>query len=418
MRDNLTAHVIWLAALVSAAGCGRDAPHAGTAPESSPPLPVTAARVSARDVPELLEAGGVVRARTSAALTSRIVALIREVRVEPGDTVRAGQVLVVLDGRDLASNARRAKEAVAAAEQASHAATAERDAAQAALAFAQATHQRIATLHGRRSATAYELDQAVSALRSAEARLAGAEARIQEAGAAAASLRAGSESAETTASYAVITAPFDGLVTEKLVDPGNMATPGAPLVRVDRRGGFRLEVRVDESRAAYVRSGDRLDVAFDFGSESMAGTVSEIARAIDADLHAFVIKIDLPDSDRLRPGMFGRARVPGPSHRALLVPGTAVVRRGQVASVFVVEQGHARLRLVSTGASTGDEVEVLAGLSEGEIVVTPPPPRLVDGARVTANIAGPGVTSTGPHAPSARAARSEPSPEPSAGGLR
>jgi RND family efflux transporter MFP subunit len=384
-RWSFAAFALLVAASAGCGGVPRESSQAADA--SAPPLEVRAARAAKTGVTDLHEVGGVVRARTSAALVSRIVAPVREVRVRAGDSVRAGQVLVVLDGRDLVANARRARETVLAAESGRVAAAAERDAARAALELARATHQRFAALHARQSATAQEFDQAVAGLRGAEARVAGAEARLHEADSAIASMQAAGEAADATASYAVITAPFDGLVTEKLVEPGNMAGPGQPLIRIDGRGGFRLEIRVDESRAAYVAPGQRVDVILESAATPLEGSVSEVSRAVDSDARAFLVKIDLPEA-AVRAGMFGRARLPGAARSALVVPEAAVVRRGQVTSLFVVEEGRAHLRLVRTGVSTSAGTEVLAGVSEGEWVVTPPPSSLTDGRRVQLTGAG------------------------------
>jgi RND family efflux transporter MFP subunit len=198
-----------------------------------------------------------------------------------------------------------------------------------------------------------------------------------------ASANAASDAAGTTESFALITAPFDGVVTEKMVEPGNMAAPGTPLMRLDDTRGFRLDVRVDESRVGQIRPGASVPVSLDAGAggatTTVAGTVTEIGRAVDADTRAFLVKITLPDTAGLRSGMFGRARFAGQERRALTVPAGAVLRRGQVTSVFVVEKGIARVRLVNM-----KDTEVLAGLSEAEIVIVDPPTGLVDGRRVGA----------------------------------
>jgi len=130
---------------------------------------------------EIAGSGGVVHARTTATIMARLMAPVRAVTVSPGDRVRKGQVLVVLDSNDLAAGARAARSAALATEQESAAAAAERDAAEARLALAHASHNRIAALQARRSATAQELDEAVAALRSAEAGVAGAFARASQA---------------------------------------------------------------------------------------------------------------------------------------------------------------------------------------------------------------------------------------------
>jgi RND family efflux transporter MFP subunit len=336
------------------------------------------ARVATTDVADAIDSGGVVQARTTATITARILAPVREVRVSPGDRVRKGQTLIVLDGDDLAAGARAARSAALAAEEGAKAAATERQAADAGLALARASHDRIAGLQAKRSATAQELDEATAALQSAEAHLAGASARTLQAASAVESARAASDQAGTTGSFTTIAAPFDGMVTAKMVEPGNMASPGLPLLRLEDTRGFRLEVRVDESRIGQIRNGDSVLVFLGSGTASIIGTVVEVSRAVDADARAFLVKIALPNARGLRSGEFGKARFGGTPRRALTIPSSAIVRQGQLTSVFVVDKGIARVRLVSVSES-----EVLAGLTESEVVILSPPAGVTDGRRVS-----------------------------------
>jgi RND family efflux transporter MFP subunit len=376
--SSVLAGVALVASLAVTACSGDGKTVSGQAVET---MPVTTATVAMAEIADTFEVGGIVQARTTATLMARIPAPVLEVRAVPGDRVRAGQVLIVLDGRDLAAQARRARAEGASADQGVIAASAERQAAEAALALARATHSRIAGLQAKRSATPQELDEATGALRAAEARAAGAEARAQAAVSSVEGARAASEAADTIESFARIVAPFDGVVAEKLVEPGNMAGPGTPLMRLEDTRGLRLDVRIDESRIARVTPGAAVSVTLDTGpagAPSVAGgTVTETGRAVDADARTFLVKIELPDVRGLRSGMFGRARFSAQPRRVLTVPEAALVRRGQVASVFVLEQGIARLRLVNVRGT-----EVLAGLSEGDVVIVAPPPALTDGRRV------------------------------------
>lgn len=350
---------------------------------AAPPIPVTVAHVAMADIADTFEAGGVVQARTTATIMARILAPVREVRVKPGDRVRAGQVLIVLDGRDLAAHARSASAATLAADQGVTVAASEQQGADAALALARATHERIAGLHAKRSATAQELDDATGALGAAEARAAGTVARAHAAVSGVDSARAASEAAATTASFALVTAPFDAVVSENMVEPGNMASPGTPLMRVEDTRGFRLDVRVDESRIGQIAAGALVSVSVDSGTGGaptmLSGTVAEIGRAVDADARAFLVKITLPDTTGLRSGTFGRAHFSGHARRALTVPANALVQRGQLTSVLVVETEIARVRLVRMRGT-----EVLAGLSEGDVVIVAAPPTVTDGSRVIA----------------------------------
>jgi len=157
-----------------------------------------------------------------------------------------------------------------------------------------------------------------------------------------------------------------------------MASPGMALLRLEDTRGFRLEIRVDESRIRQIRNGDLLPVFLGTGTTSIEGTVVEVSRAVDADARAFLVKIALPDAPGLRSGEFGRARLGGTPRRALTIPSSAILRRGQLTSVFVVEKGMARLRLVNLSES-----EVLAGLTDSEVVILSPPPGVTDGRRVS-----------------------------------
>jgi RND family efflux transporter MFP subunit len=373
-----------LALATSAVGCGG-------APESHPvertaPVAVTVAPSVVRDRPQTSDAGGVVRGQTSATLASRVLAEVREVLVQPGDRVRTGQVLLRLDDRGLSAAAREAGARSDVAERTIDAARVEQDAADAALTLARATHRRIAVLHERKSATPQELDQAVAALKAAEARLARSRTALGEAQANLAASKAGTDLAVVTSSYATIVAPFDGLITEKLVDPGNLVSPGTPLLRMEDTRRFELEVRVDESRALRIAPKASVPVIVDGpdGPLTLAGQVSEVAREVDSDARTLRVTIALPSSPGvLTPGMYGRAAFAGPARRLLTVPDGALVRNGQLTSVFVVDAERARLRFVSAGRSADGATEILAGLAEGESVVVDPPPGIRDGSPVT-----------------------------------
>lgn len=367
-----------LALLTLVSACSSPPVRTADQPEAAVAVKTVSARIV--DVEGSFEAGGVVQARTTASVAARLVAPVLEVRVKPGDRVRTGQVLVVLDGRDLEAHTRAAAAGESAAGDGAVAAQAEERSAHASLALAQATYDRIATLHGKRSATAQELDQATSVLRAAESRVHAAAARAKEAAAGIRRARASRDAAAATESFLRVTSPFDGLITEKMVEPGNMAAPGQPLLRVEDTRGFRVDVRVDASRAAGLAPGLKVEVSLDDGAARpvVVGTVSEVSRAVDADQRASLVKVALSgDVTDLRSGAFARVRFPGAPRRALTVPPQAVLTQGQVTSVFVVEAHTARLRLVRVRGG-----EVLAGLSDGDVVIVSPPPGLADGRPV------------------------------------
>ncbi len=380
-----TAMMILGAGLVTLAACGAPAEQSAGKPAAS--VAAKLGRVAAVDWPATYEAGGVVRARQVAVVSSRVVAPVVEVRVKAGDRVTRGQVLVRLDAREVGAQAVRASASASGMRLSLEAAQAERRSAESAVVLARATHKRVKGLVDQNSATAQELDQAVAALAGAEARLAGATARAAEAEAGVTAAKAGEEVASVSASYAVLTAPFDGLVSNRQVDPGSMAAPGMPLLTIEDTSAYRLEVRVDESRAHLVAPGTAAEVRIDRGGAEDDGwspvSVVEVA-SVDPALHSFVVKFDLPRSAGLRSGVFGRARVMGPAERVLAVPAAAVVRRGQLALAYVVDaEGTARLRMLSPGREGNGRVEMLAGLKEGDRVVLAPPDAMADGTPIT-----------------------------------
>jgi RND family efflux transporter MFP subunit len=375
-----------LISLVSAAACGAAGP-AHPAEQAGAAVPVTLGTVTTEPMPRVYEAGGTVRPRTTAVLASRIVAPVIEVRVKPGDRVRRGQPLVVLDGRDLQASRARAAAGVASSAQGAAAAAAEVRSAEAALVLARASERRITALRERNSATPGEHDEAVAALRAAEARVESARARLEEARGGADTAKATEQSAAVMASYATLTAPFDGIVAERSVEPGNVAMPGVPLLIVEDGARYRLEVSVDAAWSGAVAEGNAVTVTVDGLEGPLESRVAEISRLIDPLSHAFAVKLDLPASRGLRSGMFGRAQFEGPGEPAVSVPASAIVRRGQLTFVFVEEGSVARMRVVHAGTSRASRTAVLAGVSPGERVIVNPPAGLVDGTRVLAGAA-------------------------------
>jgi RND family efflux transporter MFP subunit len=348
-------------------------------------VPVTLGRADVADLASPFEGGGVVRACSTAVIASRVMAPITEVLVRPGDHVRRGAPLVRLDAREINASGARASAAFDAARQSAEAAASDTRAADAGLRITRLTYDRIAALHDKGSATTQELDQATASLRAAEAQLGGSSARAAAATAAREEAQAAVLGAQVASSYTVLTAPFDGLITERSVDPGTLATPGAPLLTLEDAAGFRLEVRLDEARVALVAVGQKAEVSL---SETTAAAgwipsrIVEIAR-LDAASHGFVVKLEVPGASGVRSGQYGRARFQGPARRTLTVPASAAVRRGQLTFVFTVDTtGLARLRPISVGAVVADRVEVLAGVHEGDSVVVDPPATLFDGTRI------------------------------------
>jgi RND family efflux transporter MFP subunit len=366
-----------------AAACARSAPSAPPTGANDTPVAVTTARAATTDIPERFESGGVVRARLTATLASRVAGPVDTVAVSVGTRVRRGQTLLTLECRELDANASRERASSAAATETMQAADADVRGADSAQTLARATYDRVQGLFDKRSATAQERDQASAALQEAEAHAAAARARAAASRSAREAANAALHASETALSYATISSPFDGVVSERLVDPGTLASPGMPLLVVEDPAQLRLHVQVDEFRARTITPGQSAEAKLDQRDSWMPAQVTEMGR-VDPASHSFLVKLDLVEAPELRPGEFGRARFTFGSRRAVTVPTASVVRRGQLAFVYIVTaDGLARLRSVVAGEADGTRIEVLAGVSDGDIVVVGPPPALADGRRVS-----------------------------------
>jgi multidrug efflux pump subunit AcrA (membrane-fusion protein) len=334
------------------------------------------------EIADIYQASGSVRARYSAAIAAKIAATILEVRAQTGDRVRAGQTLIVLDRRDLEANLLRSEAARAEAESAIDETESAITAARANCELARVTHKRFQELLANVSVSQQEFDESQARLRGAEAAFEMAASKRREIVARRREAEAEITAARVALSYATLTAPFAALVTERKADPGSLATPGGPLLTIEREGNPRLEASIDESRLGLVRIGESVAVEIDGLNKSFTGRVAEIVPSVDAATRSFTVKIDLPPLPVLRSGMFGRAGFAIGKRAALLVPESAVIDRGQIRGVYVVEGDTARLRFVTLGEAREGHCEMLSGLTAGERIILTPPPLLADGGRV------------------------------------
>jgi RND family efflux transporter MFP subunit len=309
---------------------------------------------------------------------------IREMNVRAGDAVRAGQLIAVIDARDLEVGS---QQAAAALDEARNG-IAEADngvaAAKAQLDFAQVTFRRMEGLFQKRSISNHEYDDTRARLNVAQAGYEMARAKRAQLDARIRQAEEGVRAAEVTRSFALIRAPFAGIVTEKHAEQGDMATPGAPLVTLEQSGGYQLDVPVEEARLGAIRVGIGVSVRLDAFDQTIAAKVGEIVPAIDAGSRTFTARVHLPPDHRLRSGLFGRARFPLSSERIVTVPVSAVAQRGQLHAVYVIDGDTARARLVTVGRRNDGLFEVLTGLNAGERVASPIPGELSDGVKVRA----------------------------------
>jgi RND family efflux transporter MFP subunit len=357
------------ASLATIAGCHSD--------ESAAPVPVQTmqARVvesHQQEAPLTLRATGTLRARESATISAQVMGRIEQVFVREGDSVRAGQALVALDAATLRASAEQAQAGVKAAES-------QEAAAQTQSALAASTLARYKQLQAEKSVSPQEMDEVT---RRAEAAAAGVDAVRAQRDAA----KAQESGARAMLGYTRLNAPFAGVVTARMADPGTMAAPGVPLLQIESAGPLQLQAAVDESAIGSVRKGMKISVTIDGAPNGPAtGTVAEIVPAADPASHSFMVKIDLAPSTQLHAGMYGSAQIATGTHQAILIPRSAVVIRGSLSCVYVLDANRiAQLRSITLGAAQGELVEVLSGISANEKLVDLPGDRDLAGKRIEA----------------------------------
>jgi RND family efflux transporter MFP subunit len=319
------------------AACGSAEP--GRLESSSEPAAVVVS--AAETSPATLSVPAEVVAEEEVELATRASGIVRAVRVDVGSRVRAGQVLVELEGGDVGAG-------VAAA--------------RAGLTQASRSRDRIAALEKDGAATPQELDDA-------EARFAQAEAELAR--------------ARTQTAYVNLAAPFAGVVTARRVDPGDLVVPGQPALTLISLGGVEVRADLPGERAGLLSEGDPVTVVLPAGAR-LSARVARVVPALAGGSRRYRVEVEFPAPPDVVPGSFARLEVEGEGASTRWIPSDAVVRKGQLTGVFLVEADTLRLRWVRLGAARGEAVEVLAGLPADGRVVRQPAPGLVDGQPASA----------------------------------
>ena len=322
------------------AGCGQE--KVADAPESLAPVMATRQAVERREVPVFEEVVGTVRPRKAAQVIAKVTGRLLEMTAIPGRKVKAGDLLAKLDVGELDAALARAE---------------------AALGQADRDLARFRSLRDSGAVALAEFEQAEARQRMATATVAETKTMVQNAS---------------------VTAPFDGTVTRKYLEPGDLASPERAIFAMEDSSLLQLEIHVAEAMAGSITLGSKFRVEVGGAGAEIEGCVSELSPSADVGSRTFLVKLDLPLHESLRAGQFGRAFVPWGKRAALLVPSNALISRGQMDYVFTVAQNIARLRIVSIGATREDSTEILAGLDGGEAIVLSPPATLRDGQPLTA----------------------------------
>jgi len=313
-----------------------------------------------------MDISGQVVASTSASISTRVMGTISQVSVKVGDFVKKGQLLVSITHDDISSKKGQAEAMIAEAE--------------ANYKNAEKDLERFKNLYKLQSATAKELDNVTLQYQSAKARLDAAKQMRNE--------------ADANLAYTSLTAPFEGVVTQKFMDAGSIASPGMPILTVEQKGSLEIAANVPEDEIQSVQQKGIATVSVKSLNKTFEGEIKQIAPSSQFTGGQYVVKITIPEKEKtgLYSGMYVNVNIPvkgkiisgNNSSGAILVPASSIVYKDQLTGLYAVSKNHtALLRWVRLGKTTGNETEVLSGIAADELFVVSSDGNLYNGAAIT-----------------------------------
>jgi len=387
MRQGL--QIVLIVVGMIAAGCGGGMENTTQKAEVVQGLRIK--KMQLQNVANELEAPGSVIAQSTAQVAARTMGTVLLVAVREGDNVKRGQVLAQLDERELSAHRSAAQAASRGASAGVVQATKAVAAAQAQADVMKKTYDRYNYLKEQKSVSPQEFDEVAAKQEAAQANLEQAKAALSQSEAGVAQAESEARAAESVASYARIVAPFDGRVIRRSVEPGSLVSPGMSLFVVEDTSRYQLEATLPAEALAAVKKNTLARVQLDgLPEKSLTGRVAEIEAGADPTSHTLKARVDLPKESGVQSGMFGRAYFAQGEKRALVLLAEALVSRGQLRGIYVVDDtGLIHWRVVTLGKGTGNGVEVLSGLNDGELVVLNPGSQELDGKKAaTASTGG------------------------------
>ena len=305
-----------------------------------PVIDVQATTVVAQEGHLQTEVVGTVQSIDQAVIAAKVTGTIEEMPVVLGSSVKAGDLLVKISAGEISAKAIQA---------------------QAQLEQARRNLEREKKLLQKNAATSENVKSLEDMYRVAEAV---------------------HREAETMLGYITVTAPFDGVITAKMTNVGDLATPGVPLLNLEDNSRLQVKASVPETLVLQIFPGDSLTIYVPAANLDLQGTVAEVAPVIDPLSRTATVTINITSGPQLRSGQFARVIIPGERKESLFIPSTAIHTFGQMEKMFIISDNIAHLRLVRTGIVVGEQTEILAGLEPGEIIATTNISQLIDGQPV------------------------------------
>ncbi|MFT4995060.1 MAG: membrane fusion protein (multidrug efflux system) [Paraglaciecola sp.] len=296
--------------------------------------------VVTRPVPLIESVPAGIRARETTLLASRIMARIEKIHVRAGDRVKKGQTLISLENSALKFQIAQAKARIASI--------------QALLDEAKSNLKRTQNLRQQGLASSSDLDKA--------------QANFSRLSSDRQAANQSEKEAMTALSYSDIVSPIDGRIVDRSAEPGNMASPGQPLLSLYNPLSLLVEADVRESLAVTLQLGQHVTVKLDALNKSIPGIISELVPAADPNARSFMVKADIQFDPALLPGMFARMEIEQGQAEKILIPAAYVHNYGQLDMVWVLSNQQLSRRFVRVGERLDGNVEIVSGLEQGEML--------------------------------------------------
>ncbi len=329
------------------------------------PIAVKVSGTTENDNSPFVTASGKIESQNSANVSTRMMGYVTKVHVKMGQKVSQGQLLVSINNTDLQAKKAQVDASILQAT--------------AGYNNAKKDYERFQALFAQQSASQKELDDMTSRYEMAKAGLEGAKQMRNE--------------VMAQFSYANITAPFSGEVTNTFVKEGDMANPGMPLVSVEGNGLMQVMAMVSEGDITSIKNEMPVTVLVKSSNQQLKGKVSEVSTSATNTGGQYLVKINLEKTDnKVLSGMFVNVQFPIEKPKAksettksdkILVPESALVTQGQLTGIYTISNNVAILRWIRTGKSFGNQVEVLSGLSANEKYIVAAEGKLYNGVKVS-----------------------------------
>ena len=353
---------IYIIALISTSlvfnSCGSEDKKVVT--DNAPAISVKVNKVQLNANNSFLSVSGKIQATNSADLSTRMMGYVKKVHVNVGDKVKKGQLLVSLNNADLQAKKAQVDAGIVQA--------------QTAFKNAEKNYNRFKNLFESNSVTQKEMDDMTANYQMAKAGLESAKQMKNEINA--------------QFAYSNITAPFNGVITSKNVENGDMANPGMPLLSMETPKEFEVMAMVPETEISQIKTGTSVNVLVKSIDKTIKGKVTEVSTSAKNTGGQYLVKVDLEKTDaNILSGMFTTVQFPVSRNiksAMVLIPTDAIVKNGQLSGVYTVSQSNtALLRWLRLGRVYGNKVEVLSGLSALESYIISAEGKLFNGAKIS-----------------------------------